>query len=173
MESGESGAAGGPAPVSMTVFRYNYEMSAHIEEGIRTRLADARLLWLAGRKGSAFLLALVALAARSRLERPNASGDRDAFESYLRSTHPWAIQVEYRGKLFTTDQLLYKWMRCELVHTSRLPIDLVIDETFASDDLAVRAGGAPEYLLKMSPAWFEYICSAAECGSQTYNGSPG
>lgn len=133
----------------------------HITQGIEERLADARLLWAANRRQFALLLALVAVAARSRLERTSL-GDRTAFETYLGSTHDWTISVEFRGKQVTIDHLLYKWMRCELAHTASLPLDVLVDDELAAlGELAVRAGGAPEYVVRISPAWFDYIYDAA------------
>lgn len=85
----------------------------HITRGIAERLADARLLWASNRRQSALLLALVAVAAHSRLEHPSL-GDRTAFETYLRSTHGWTISVEFRGKQVTIDHVLYRWMRCRV-----------------------------------------------------------
>lgn len=138
---------------------------ARAKAGIQARLADADLLWQLGRRESAFLLALTALGARSRLALPEVKGDRDAFVTYLTAQHGWRIEIEYRGKQWPIDNLIYTWLRCQLVHEGALPIDLVIDDTLSLDGgLSVRAGGAPEYVLSLSPAWFDFISSAADPG---------
>lgn len=144
------------------VARQRREPHAHAASGIRERVADADLLWRYDRLESALLLVLVAVAARARLAFPEIKGDRAAFEAYLRTRHDWTISVEYRGQQWETDRLFYTWMRCELVHTGGLPMDVVVDTTlFHDDELALRAGGAPEDVLRLSPGWYDFLCRAA------------
>jgi len=52
---------------------------------------------------------------------------------------------------------LLKWFRCELIHEGKLPIDVQFIET---DNLTVRAGGAPEYVLKISHGWFHWLVNS-------------
>lgn len=132
---------------------------------ICARVDDAEFLWHCGREQSGLLLALVAVAARARLENPSGHGDRLVFETYLRQQHDWTISVEYRGQQWDTDHLFYTWMRCELVHVAGLPMDLVIDDGLTEPGgLAIRAGGAPEHVLRLSPGWFTFFCHAATDG---------
>lgn len=121
------------------------------------RAADARLLWEAGRHEGAFLMALVAVAARARRDYPPPSGDRDAFERFISSRFRPRISVEFRGELHTLERIFYKWMRCELVHEGGLPIDLRFKEDAEPGELSLRAGGAPDYVLLVSPGWFEQL----------------
>lgn len=136
---------------------------AQVEHAIGERLADARALWQTGRRESALLLALVAVAARGKLELPDVKRNGDNFRAYLRRTHDWTIEVEFRGQLVNTDQLLYKYLRCQLAHEAGLPIDIVIDDQLDKPGaLTIRAGGAPECVVRLTPAWFDFLCRVAE-----------
>jgi hypothetical protein len=70
------------------------------------------------------------------------------------------LSVEFREKQWPIEQLLYTWVRCELVHNATVPIDIEIDDELG-DGLTVRAGGAPDYVLKLSPGWFDFLISVA------------
>lgn len=122
------------------------------------RLVDAEHLWAAGRREGALLSVMVAVAASARRTH-SALKDRDAFVTFLKSRHAWTISVEFRGKLWDLDELFYTWLRCELVHMAALPVDIRIDESLSG--LKVRAGGAPECLVLISPDWFGYLADAA------------
>jgi hypothetical protein len=128
---------------------------------LRERVEDAILLWDAGRTEGAFLLALIAVAARARQDYPRPIRDRDAFERFVRSRFRPRVSVEYRGELQTLECVFYKWMRCELVHDGGLPVDLCINEDSEPGELSVRAGGAPDYVLLISPGWFERLAAWA------------
>lgn len=129
--------------------------------GIQERLRDADALWQAGRRDSALLLALVALAARARLDYP-ALGDRAAFLAYTRSRHGWRISIEHRGQQVGLDELLYTWLRCSLVHEAALPVDISIDdEALLAAGMALRAGGAPDYHVLIGTGWYDFIREAA------------
>ncbi|MGD1277429.1 MAG: hypothetical protein ABR964_09415 [Tepidisphaeraceae bacterium] len=126
---------------------------------VQARVDDALLLWKSGRREGAFLTALVAVAATARKRFPDrkAVGDRDAFERFLRTAHSVRLSAEYRGECHPIEHIFYKWFRCELVHEGELPIDI---EFMADDDprhLSVRAGGAPEFVLKVSESWFHHL----------------
>lgn len=130
---------------------------------ILARMDDAECLWANGRREGAFLMALVAVAAAGRLAHPEIRGDRANFVAFLKDSHNWTSSVEYRGKQVDLDLLFYKWMRCELVHNGRLPIDLRIDNSFADPrSCTVRAGGKPDYTVLVSPGRFWFLSSA--CG---------
>jgi hypothetical protein len=60
------------------------------------------------------------------------------------------------------ERLLYKWARCELIHTGAVPLDIEIDDGLGNEGLTVRAGGDPERVLKLSPSWFDFLVSVAE-----------
>jgi hypothetical protein len=122
---------------------------------IRTRIDDAILLYKNGRYEGAFLTALVAVAATARLEYPDRKmSDRECFETFLDKKYRGVLKVEFRGDLHTIPHVFYKWFRCELVHEGGLPIDV---EFIKSDEMSLRAGGAPEYVLKISHGWFNWL----------------
>ena len=126
---------------------------------IRARVEDAVFLWEHGRLEGGFLSALVAVAASARRQFPDrkAINDRESFERFLSNAHTVRISVEYRGECHPIEHVFYKWLRCELVHEGGIPIDI----QFMSDDkpgvMSIRAGGAPEYVLKISHGWFYHL----------------
>lgn len=126
-------------------------------DDIRERATDARILWKADRRDGAFLLALVCVAVRAKLEHPEVDGDRERFEEFVRSKMPARISVEFRGGQEPLEHVFYKWMRCALVHDAAFPEDLHFLETDDPNTLSLRAGGAPEYKLLIAPGWFDEL----------------
>lgn len=128
---------------------------------IEDRLEDAMLLWKEGRREGALLNVLVAVAATSRMTHPEVKGDRAKFEKFLKTTHEWTISVEHRGQQVDIDHLFYKWLRCELLHKAEIPIDIRIDDGFADPHTCtVRAGGAPEHIVLLTPGWYDFLTQA-------------
>jgi hypothetical protein len=127
--------------------------------GASDRIQDAEFLWQQGRRGSGLLLACAAVAARARRDYPTAK-DGEAFRRLIRDALSVQISVEFRGEECPIEQLLYKWVRCELMHNAAVPLDIEIDDQLGPG-LTVRAGGAPEYLLKLSPGWFDFLVGLA------------
>jgi hypothetical protein len=105
------------------------------------------------------LLACTVVAARARRQYPDA-GDGDGFRRLIRESLSVELSVEFRGQQQPIEQLLYKWVRYELVHTAAVALDIEIDDELGPG-LVIRAGGAPEYILKLSPGWFEFLVSVA------------
>jgi hypothetical protein len=126
---------------------------------IRNRVEDAKLLWAGGRREGAFLVALIAVAATARRRYPSL-GDRESFEAFLFDCHTVRITIEYRGKVHPIERILYKWLRCELVHEGKLPVDIQLMPEAEPGLMSVRAGGAPEYLLKIGEGWFGHMISS-------------
>jgi hypothetical protein len=125
---------------------------------IRARIEDALLLYKNGRYEGAFLTALVAVAATARREDSDEkTGDRESFEAFLDKRRRAVLKVEFRGDLHTIPHIFYKWFRCELVHEGGLPMDV---EFIESEELSLRAGGAPAYVLKISRGWFHWLVNA-------------
>jgi hypothetical protein len=125
------------------------------------RVEDAKFLWREGRRGSGLLLVCVGVAARARREYPG-TGDGNAFARLVADHLSASISVEFRGTLWPIERLLYTWVRCELVHTGAVPLDIEIDDGLRHEGLSVRAGGDPERVLKLSPSWFDLLVSVAE-----------
>jgi len=136
---------------------------------IRKRVEDALLLYQNGRHEGAFLTALVAVAATARREDPDRKmADRECFEAFLDKRRRGILQVEFRGELHTIPHIFYKWFRCELVHEGGLPIDV---EFIESEELSLRAGGAPNYILKISHGWIHWLIAAvqeASCNKEEF-----
>lgn len=128
---------------------------------IEDRLTDADLLWKHGRREGALLSVLVAIAATARKAFPEITGDRASFEAFMKTTHGWTIGVEHRGQVVDLDHLFYKWLRCELVHTGTLPVDLRIEDQLGDPNAnSVRAGGAPDYTVLLGPGWYRFLVNA-------------
>ncbi len=119
--------------------------------GIEDRVEDARLLWEAGRREGAFLMALIAVAARARASYPRSVGDRSAFESFIEQRFDLRISVEFRGALVPLERNFYKWMRNQFVHEGGSPADLRFKDEAEPGELSVRAGGEPDFTLLVSP----------------------
>jgi hypothetical protein len=84
-------------------------------------------------------------------------GDREAFEEFLTRASSVRLCVEYRGEVHTIEHILYKWLRCELVHEGGLPTDIEFIPNLNPGVRSLRAGGAPEYVLKLSDGWFDFL----------------
>lgn len=123
---------------------------------IKARIDDALFLWKNDRKEGAFLSVLVAVASTSKRLYPKLK-DGDAFEKFLIDSRSIRISVEYRGELHKVEHILYKWLRCKLVHESGLPTDIQFTSSKEPNVLIVRAGGAPEFILKLSDSWFHFL----------------
>lgn len=123
---------------------------------IRARIEDALFLWEHGRLEGAFLSVLVAVAASARRQFPDrkAVGDRESFERFLTGAHSVRISLEYRGECYPVEHIFYKWLRCELVHEGGVPVDIQFMPDNKPGFMSIRAGGAPEYVLKISHGWF-------------------
>jgi len=107
--------------------------------GVYARIEDAGVLADAGRYEGALLMLLIAVAATSRKRYPLGTkslkdpskdmGDAEAFKTFLRD-EIWRLvkehddTVQFRGKKIPIEDFLYKFLRCELVHDGKLPVDL-------------------------------------------------
>lgn len=120
-------------------------------------MIDAEVLWTAGRREGALLCVLVAVSAVARIEHPGM-GDGAAFRVFLVDRHTWNISVEHRSQQVSVDQLLWKWLRCELAHNAALPVDVQLyDPDENPEGLYVRAGGAPDYCVLLSAGWYWWL----------------
>jgi hypothetical protein len=48
-------------------------------------------------------------------------------------------------------------MRCQLVHEGGIPIDIEFMQDVQPGSMSVRAGGAPEFILKIGTGWFHHM----------------
>lgn len=124
--------------------------------GIRKRVEDAELLWREGQAEGSLLMALVAASATARRKYPKLK-DREGFERLLLDARKWRLSLEFRGAQVPVERLLWKWLRCELVHEAGLPVDIQLTPIAAVGELSARAGGAPDYELQLSEAWLHHV----------------
>lgn len=120
------------------------------------RIDDSIFLWDNSRKESAFLLILVAVASISRIRYPDKK-DGDAFREIIKDFRTTIISIEYNGKLESVEQIFYKWIRYNLVHEGGLPSNIEFQENEKDGFMSIRAGGAPEYVLKVGSGWFYHF----------------
>ena len=121
------------------------------------RVQDALRLWSLGRREGAFLLAIVAVIVRAKQVYPSATSDGDAFQKLIADRFQPRLSVEFRGEQWPIERVFYKWFRCEIVHQGNLPVDVRFMDDAAEDELTVRAGGRPEFVLLVSPGWFHQL----------------
>jgi hypothetical protein len=113
---------------------------------IQDRCDDAEFLWKAGRKHGALISVLVGIAAASKRRYPDIKEDRKSFEKFVVDETPCRLSANFRGDMYSAETMIYKWFRCELIHSAGLPPDLVMVEG-ESGVLSLRAGGGnSEYL---------------------------
>jgi hypothetical protein len=124
--------------------------------GIRKRVEDAELLWNEGHPEGGLLMALVAVSATARCKYPDRK-DGDGFEQLLLDARRWRLSLEFRGSQVSIERLLWKWLRCELVHEGGLPVDIKLKPIDPDGGLSARAGGAPDYELWLSEAWLHHL----------------
>lgn len=101
---------------------------------IKARLEEAEQLWADNHREGAWLPALVAAAATARRRYPKPMGDRDAFGKFISDIAGTIMtgKIDSPGplyfKFYTTDRsehrtledILYKEVRCNLVHEGEL-----------------------------------------------------
>jgi hypothetical protein len=129
---------------------------------IQSRVQDALLLWENGRLEGAFLNVLLAADATAKRKYPEMDKVGERFRRFLTEASQTRISVEYRGECQPIEDLLYKWFRCEVAHAGGLPVDIEFMSDAEQGTRSVRAGGAPEFVLKLSRGWFNFLVQAVE-----------
>lgn len=87
---------------------------------------------------------------------PRAAKDRDAFEWLFRDTVNLDLELEFRGTAWPVETILYKWLRCELVHEGGLPVD--VDFVDDGDGALPMIGGDPAHgVLRLGNGWYELL----------------
>jgi hypothetical protein len=124
--------------------------------GVRKRVEDAELLWREGQAEGSLLMALIAASATARRKYPKLK-DGEGFERLLLDARRWRLSLEFRGDQVPIERLLWKWLRCELVHEAGLPVDIELTPIAAVGELSARAGGAPNHELQLSEAWLHHV----------------
>ena len=99
---------------------------------MRERIEDARVLWEANRIEGAAIQVLIAVAATVRKRYPLPMKDSDAFKAFIKdeiakiTNGPTKnVAFYYDGKHgVTLEDVVYKFVRCELVHEGKLPANI-------------------------------------------------
>ncbi len=127
---------------------------------IRDKIQDAIVLWKNDRKESAFLLAVVCVAALSKKRYP-LEKDGEAFKKTFRDfERNITLKVEFRGQLESSENIFYKWIRCQLIHEGEIPIDITFIEDVQPGSMSVGAGGKPNFVLRIGSGWFSHIINS-------------
>lgn len=102
---------------------------------IKARLEDAEILYQNERHEGVLLLLLVAIAATSRKRYPKKQmGDGEAFKTFLGEEMKTLtgnienLNILFRDKLVPLQDVLYKFVRCELTHEARLPSEVILEK---------------------------------------------
>jgi hypothetical protein len=99
---------------------------------VKDLLDDAGLLWIHNRKESALALVLIAVAATARKRYPRPVPDGEAFKRFVVDESRHITGLEYDMPVPRPDptgysasvplsEVLYKYLRCQLVHEGELP----------------------------------------------------
>jgi hypothetical protein len=131
---------------------------------IAERIQDAEELWRIGRRDGALLMILCAIDAAASAGTQSNKGA--AFKTFLNEdAMPMSMKVEYQGGLRSLAEIFWHVLRCELVHEGGLPDDVKIvqiAEDMDENSCSVRAGGAPDFTLLLSPGWFYLLVNRAK-----------
>jgi hypothetical protein len=150
---------------------------------VRDRLEDAILLWENGRKQGAWIQVLIAAAATSKQRFP-AMNDGDAFRAFIGEVLPTivtgigpavpgGIKVVMNAdsaKPMPLNQMLYKHLRCNLLHEAVMSAEVCLSESREVDGKLVAEirGGSPLtipdfWVMHLAKAVAEAPENAAEC----------
>jgi hypothetical protein len=139
---------------------------------VRERLEDAKVLWAQGRKHGAWIQVLIAAAATSRKRFPKKK-DGEAFREFIREVTPTiingtataipgGISVVFNANTsdqMPLDQVMYKHLRCNLLHEAVMPSDVCLSDSRIVDGKLVAdlRGGSP---LTIPDFWVMHLAKA-------------
>lgn len=133
---------------------------------VRERVEDAQLLYQANRPQGALLSILVATAATARKRRPKGS-DSVAFQSFvgeemlaITSGAVKNFYVRFRKENdVPLQRFFYKFLRCELAHEARLPVDVWFFPQDKKDTLTI---DIEEHRFGLSHSWMDGLAKAVK-----------
>jgi hypothetical protein len=98
---------------------------------IKDRISDGLFLWENEHYEGALLCVLIAFSATSRLRYPdrNKIGDKEAFERFYRDSTKAVANIKYKRRYQPIEHILYKWLRCALVHEGGISPDIKFIQT--------------------------------------------
>jgi len=140
---------------------------------IRARIDDTKILWKEGRHEGALLSVLIAIAATSK-RRYSKLGDGEAFRKFVQDEFETifgisvkdSFNVDFRGTSLPLENLLYKFVRCELAHEAALPADVVFEPT---QELAIRTQGNR---IVFAGPWADKLATAVVLSPENEDGFP-
>lgn len=126
---------------------------------IKARISDAEVLWAAGRREGAWVMALIAAAGTSRKRYPEPMGSGEAFKAFIRDVllpligarrlkdAPTGVKVVFGTVEDGTplEDIIYEQLRCSLVHEGR------VDERVSLSESSVVGGRLRARLTVGSP----------------------
>ena len=139
---------------------------------IRDRLIDARLLLDNGRMTGAWIQVLIAAAATSRSRYPDKK-DGEAFRAFIKEVTPTILSGSRAmaspgitvilnadsSSPIPFDEVLYKQLRCTLLHEGKMPEEIIFSEARMVDERLVSdfIGGVP---LTLPSTWVLNLAKA-------------
>lgn len=138
---------------------------------IKARIADAEFLWEGGRKESAWVSALIALAATSKIRYPKKKAG-EAFRQFVRDIavaimtgedggpSPLSIRYGTPTNHRTLEDILYEELRCNLIHEGELA-DVSLSESHIKDGkFETMMCGPPQGAAEIPDIWVLTIIKA-------------
>ena len=162
---------------------------------IRQQVDDALALAAGSRHEGALAMLLIAIGGSARKLYPSPKfNDSDAFQWFLAErlgrilrgepndarTKESRITVPYRGRQIDLALLLYKHLRCELVHESSLPNDVIFKPANQATPQGVSIGVDENGCVVLDHGWLHILArvvseadsNAADFGRQAFGLTP-
>ena len=108
---------------------------------VKDRIEDASVLWKSERLEGAVTMVLIAVAATVRKRYPRPMQDRTAYKRFVRDELQKITNGPDRNVDFFYDgdphvsleEIVYKFLRCELLHEARLPENITLTQPVKGD----------------------------------------
>lgn len=108
---------------------------------VKARIEDAKVLWEGGRLEGAVIQVLIAVAATVRKRYPRPMPDNQAYKKFVldeleKITNGPTVNVAFyfRGNhRVPLENIIYEFVRCELVHEGQLPADIALTQPVVGD----------------------------------------
>lgn len=157
---------------------------------VKDRLEEANILWESGKVEGAWIQVLIATASTARKRFPTLS-DGQAFKKLIRQIAPTIIDQSFspayggeikivfgsgvNAKKRDLDDVLYKHLRCYLLHEAKMPPDIgfsksrIVNGRRESDLVVGKFLIIPDYyVLNLAKAISEAPENIADCGSLSF-----
>jgi len=109
--------------------------------GVRARIEDAKCLWAAEHQEGAVILVLIAVAATVRKRYARPMSDKEAYKRFIHDELEKITNGPTQNVAFyfrkehhrSIEDLIYTFIRCELVHEGSLPEDIQFTQPVLGD----------------------------------------